>query len=1002
MPDTEKTQNATTELTPQLTPQKAATSHKAMNGNGASASGSSGGASSNEPSKDGSGASKPSQVTEPKGSPVPPAAVGGAAPPGDGTPPGGGITPGDHGGGGGGGNIIDIQIERELQDSYLTYAMSTIMDRALPDVRDGLKPSQRRILVAMNDLNLRPGKKHLKCAKIAGDTSGNYHPHGEGVIYPTLVNMGQHWRMRSTLIDPQGNFGSIAPDPPAAMRYTEARMTHAAVDMLDDLKLDTVDFQPNYDDRLMEPMILPAKFPNLLINGGVGIAVGMATSLAPHNPVEIFDGIVRVLEKHDITLGELMTDVVEEDKVVRRGIKGPDFPTGGIILGRGGIAEAYSTGRGRVTLRGRVRIEPLEGSKDRQQLVVEQIPYNLGLRTFIESISTAIEAEKITDISDARDESSAKSPVRVVIELKRGADPAVVENQLYQFTPLQQTFSIYNIALVNRQPRTLSLIEMIKYYIEHRTIVIRRRTTFLLNEARKRAHVLEGMIFAVCDIDEVIKLIRSSQTRVEAIEKLMARKFQILDSHPFAAQIPPRLMEMVRRAKEKGGSGGDWGVMLSRIQAETICNMRLSQLVGLEIERLVDDYRQVVAQILDFEDILAKPERVRAMIKADCEEMKSRYLTTKVVVPGNADTKRYLGDRVTEIQDGGDGSAIDIGALIQVEDMAVTISNQGYAKRVVLSTYRQQGRGGKGIIGGATKEEDFIEHMFVASTHDDLLCFTDKGRCFKIKVYELPEMPRTSKGRPIVNLIELKDGEKVRGFLAIKDFEQSSHFLTFISKQGIVKRTPLKDYRNVNKSGLIAVGLKEGGDGKPADEILDVLETTGDDDVLLATASGMSIRFDEQDARVMGRPAAGVKGIELSESDEVIGAVRVPMRRNPDDTTTTIDPSLTLLTISENGYGKRTPIDEYRVAPETGPMRSQSRGGKGRVDIDASERNGKSVAALGIMPGDDVVVTTKNGMTVRMPTAEIRETGRGAQGVRVTKLDEGDTVVAAARVAKED
>ncbi len=986
MPDTEKT--------PLRVP---VTSPKSVPGNGVPA-----------PSDD-STPSKPSHVKEPKGSPVantpapapsndPAAGGAGGVPPGDGTPPGGGGSGSSGGSGGsgdhGGGHITDIPIERELQDSYLTYAMSTIMDRALPDVRDGLKPSQRRILVAMNDLNLRPGKKHLKCAKIAGDTSGNYHPHGEGVIYPTLVNMGQHWRMRSTLIDPQGNFGSIAPDPPAAMRYTEARMTHAAVDMLDDLKLDTVDFQPNYDDRLMEPTVLPAKFPNLMVNGGVGIAVGMATSLAPHNPVEIFDGIIRTLERPDIPLGELMTDVVENGKVLRRGIKGPDFPTGGIILGRGGIVESYATGRGRVTVRGRVRVEPLDGSKDRQQIVIEQIPYNLGLRTLIESIGDAIEAEKITDISDARDESSAKSPVRVVIELKRGADPAVVENQLYQFTPLRQTFSMHNIALVNRQPRTLSLVEMIKYYIEHRTVVIRRRTSYLLNEARKRAHVLEGMIFAVCDIDEVIKLIRSSQTRVEAIEKLMVKRFRIADSHPFVSKIPPRLMEMVHRAKAKGGA--DWGVTLSRIQAETICNMRLSQLVGLEIERLVDDYRQVVAQIEDFEDILARPERVRAMIRQDCEEMRSRYITTKVVVPGNPDTKRYLGDRVTEIQDGGDGSAIDIGALIQVEDMAVTISNQGYAKRVVLSTYRQQGRGGKGIIGGATKEEDFIGHMFVASTHDDLLCFTNTGRVFRLKVYELPEMPRTSKGRPIVNHIELKEGEKVRAFLAIKDFEQSSHFLTFISKQGIVKRTPLKDYRNVNKSGLIAVGLKDG------DRILDVLETTGDDDVLLATAGGMSIRFDEQDARVMGRPASGVKGIELTDGDEVIGAIRVPMKRNPDETTTTIDPSLTLLTISEFGYGKRTPIDEYRVAPEAGPMRSQSRGGKGRVDIDASERNGKSVAALGVMAGDDVVVTTKNGMTVRMPTAEIRETGRGAQGVRVTKLDEGDTVVAAARVVSED
>ncbi len=978
MPDTEKT------------PQKS--TNTAANGHGTGASGTAEG---------GPNPAKPVEVSSAKAAPAaaeianatPPAASSGGAnvPPGDGSPPGGSGGSGGAGGPGdhGGGHITDIQIERELQDSYLTYAMSTIMDRALPDVRDGLKPSQRRILVAMNDLNLRPGKKHLKCAKIAGDTSGNYHPHGEGVIYPTLVNMGQNWRMRSTLIDPQGNFGSIAPDPPAAMRYTEARMTYAAVDMLDDLKLGTVDFQPNYDDRLTEPTVLPAKFPNLMVNGGVGIAVGMATSLAPHNPVEIFDGIIRVLEKPDLSLGELMTDVLEGEKVIRRGIKGPDFPTGGVILGRGGIVEAYSTGRGRVTLRGRVRVEPIEGSKDRQQIVVEQIPYNLGLRTFIENISEAIENEKITDISDARDESSAKSPVRIVIELKRGADAGVVENQLYQFTPLQQTFSIHNIALVNRQPRTLSLLEMIRYYIEHRTVVIRRRTTFLLNEAKQRAHKLEGMIYAVCDIDQVVKLIRSSSTRAEALDRLVAHKFRIANS-PFVDMLPERMAQMVKRSPD--------GVMLSRTQAETICDMRLSQLVGLEIERLVQNYREIVAQIEDYEDILAKPERVRAIIKQDCEEMRARYVTTKVVIMGGptSDSKRFLGDRVTEIQDGGDGSAIDIGALIQVEDMAVTISNQGYAKRVVLSTYRQQGRGGKGIIGGTTKDEDFIEHMFVASTHDDLLCFTNTGRCFKIKVYELPELPRTSKGRPIINLIELKEGEKVRAFQAIKDFEQSSHFLTFVSKQGIVKRTPLKDYRNVNKSGLIAVGLKEG------DEILDVLETTGDDDVLLATAGGMAIRFDEADARVMGRPASGVKGIELNEGDAVIGVVRVPMRRNADETTTTIDPSLTLLTISENGYGKRSPIDEYRVAPETGPMRSQSRGGKGRMDIDASERNGKSVAAIGVMATDDVVVTTKSGMTVRMPTGEIRETGRGAQGVRVTKLDEGDKVVAAARVASED
>ena len=479
------------------------------------------------------------------------------------------------------------------------------------------------------------------------------------------------------------------------------------------------------------------------------------------------------------------------------------------------------------------------------------------------------------------------------------------------------------------------------------------------------------MIYAVCDIDEVIKLIRSCRTRQEAIDRLMGA----------ASNRPnPRLLQQAPRPNPRHRRrAGDSGVFLTRVQAETICNMRLSQLVGLEIERLVDDYRKVVEEIADFEDILATPARVDAIIIADCEQMKARY-------------GGRLGERLTEIQEGGDGANINLEHLIQVEDMAVTISNQGYAKRVALSTYRQQGRGGKGVIGGATKDDDFIEHMFVASTHDDLLCFTNTGRVFKIRVYELPELPRTSKGRPIVNFIDLKEGETVRAFLPVKNFEAGSTYLTFVSAQGIVKRTPLKDYRNVHKSGLIAVGLKED------DRLLDVLETTGNDDILLATAEGMSIRFDEQDVRVMGRPAAGVKGIELADGDEVIGAVRVPMRREGDETTT-IDPTLALLTICENGYGKRTLLDEYRVAPENGPMRSQSRGGKGRVDINTSERNGRAVAALGVWTRDDVVVTSRGGMTVRMPVGEIRETGRGTQGVRIVKLEEGDKVVAAARVA---
>lgn len=871
---------------------------------------------------------------------------------------------------------MDQDIGRELQDSYLTYAMSTIMDRALPDVRDGLKPSQRRILVAMNDLNLKPGKKHYKCAKIAGDTSGNYHPHGEQVVYPTLVFMAQKWRMRVPLIDPQGNFGSILGDPPAAARYTEARMAHGAVDMLADLTLGTVDFQPNYDDRLEEPTVLPGRFPNLLINGGIGIAVGMATSLAPHNPTEILDAIVRVIDNPAITLAELMQDVVDQDgKVVRRGVKGPDFPTGGVVLGRRGIVEAYATGRGKVTLRGTCHVEKIDGKSDREMIVIDSIPYMVNQTGLVEKIVDAVNDDKIQDVSYVNDESNRDAPTKVVLHLKKGADARVVEKQLYEFTPLQETFSINNLALVNRQPRTMSLRELIDCYIGHREDVIRRRTAHLLREARKRAHVLEGMIYAVCDIDEVIRIIRSSATREEAIARLMEKRFQIPASHPHAAKLPPRLLARLAAAKDEGG------VLLSRIQAETIGGMRLIQLVGLEIEKLISEYHQVAAEIDDLESILASRARVLAIIKDDCVEMRARFDAPRITTIDDADVD------------------IDIAELIPVQDVALTISRDGYAKRVPLDTYRAQGRGGKGIKAGETKDEDFIEHVFVASTHDDLLCFTDTGRVFKIKVFEVPEMSRTAKGRALVNLLELKPGqdgapsEKCRAFLNVKNFEEGSEFLTFVSRQGIVKRTALKEYRNVNKGGIIAVGLKDG------DALLDVTLTRGADDILLATANGMAIRFNEQDARLMGRSAAGVKGIELEDGDEVIGVVAVPMNPSAGEAEgTTADTGLALLTITENGYGKRTPVDEYRVQSEDGTMRSQSRGGKGRIDIKTSDRNGKAVAALGVHASDDVMVVSKGGQLVRTKAGEIRETGRAAQGVRVVTLDAGDSVIAAARI----
>ncbi|PHQ82616.1 MAG: DNA gyrase subunit A [Phycisphaera sp.] len=868
------------------------------------------------------------------------------------------------------GKVVDLEIEVELKNSYLTYAMSTIMDRALPDVRDGLKPSQRRILVAMNDLGLRPNRKHLKCAKIAGNTSGDYHPHGESVIYPTLVGMAQKWKMRVPLIDPQGNFGSIEGDPPAAMRYTESRMTWAAMDLMADIKLDTVDFQPNYDDRLVEPTVLPGKFPNLLINGGMGIAVGMATSLPPHNPNEIFDAITRLIDNPDISLADIMTDEVDEEgNIIRLGVKGPDFPTGGVILGRRGIMDAYSTGRGKVTVRGVCHIEE---SGNRQAIVIDQIPYSLVQNNLVEKIVDAAKDDRIKDISDVRNESGRNAQTRIVIELKKAGDPAVVENQLYQFTPLQQTFSMIHIALVGRRPRTLALLEMLQLYIDHRVDVVRRRTAHLLREAKKKAHVLEGMIFAVCDIDEVIRIIRASKTRDEAIQKLVEKRFQILADHEHAAIIPVRMMNMIRALDEVGGA------LLTRVQAETIGNMRLIQLTGLEIERLVKDYADIVGEIEGYELILGDHQRVLDILKEDCLEMRERYSR----------------DRKTDIQDAvGD---IDLESLIKEHEVTVTISHQGYAKRLPLDTYRSQARGGKGIRASESKDDDFIERVFVASTHDNLLVFTDQGRVFKLKVYELPEMSRTSKGRSIVNLVKLRAGERARVYLTVDDFTDEGKYLTFVSKAGIVKRTPLREYQNVNRSGLIAVGVKEG------DEILNVLLTEGSDDLIIVTDKGMSIRFNEGDVRLMGRGAAGVKGIDLAGNSIAIAADRIAMQPDPEDDeqTATVDPTLSLLTVTENGYGKRTLVDEYRVQPEAGPMRSQSRGGKGRRDIRSTDRNGLSVAGCIVMDSDDIVVISRNGQLVRMPVNSISQYSRGTQGVRVVGLKDGDSVVAVARVAE--
>jgi DNA gyrase subunit A len=835
--------------------------------------------------------------------------------------------------------VVDLEIDRELHDSYLTYAMSTIMDRALPDVRDGLKPSQRRILVAMNDLNLSPGRKHIKCAKIAGDTSGNYHPHGESVIYPTLVNLGQWWKTRYLLVDKQGNFGSIEGDPPAAMRYTEARMTAVATQLLEDLDQDTVDFKPNYDERLEEPMVLPGKFPNLLCNGSSGIAVGMASSIPPHNAAEICRAIVATIDDPQIGLDRLLEIV-----------PGPDFPTGGRIMGRRGIAEAYATGRGRVIVRGRVHRDKVGG---RDAIVIDEIPYQVDQSNLIEKIVDAAKSGRIPDISEVRNHSGRDAATRILVVLKRGGDPEVVERQLYEFTPLQHTFSIINIALVNSQPRTLSFKQIVQSHIDHRREVIRRRTEFQLRQARQQAHRLEGLVLAVLDLDEVIAAIRSSESREEAIAKLMRLRFRIPADHPRAGEIPQRLRDLAAQ--------GD-GVALTRPQAEAIGALRLIQLTGLEIARLLKELNELTAEIARLEEILENPAVLMGIVRADAEEI----------------GRRFGDERRTSIEEN-EAEDFVIGDLIPEHPVAVSVSHAGYIKRLPLDTYRTQGRGGTGVKGGEIHEDDYLEHLLVCSSHDDLLCFTNTGRVFKIKVFQLPELSRTSRGRAIVNLLELRDGERIRAFLPVADFEKGEHYLFFATAKGRVKRSALKDYRNVNRSGIIAILLQE------ADRLIDVLLTSGEDHVLLASASGMAIRFDENDARVMGRSAAGVRGMDLREGDEIVGVVRC-------------DEGADLLTVTERGYGKRTPLSEYLVQSEDGSSRPQSRGGKGRIDIRTTERNGSVASVRCVVEGDGLMLVSEGGMVVRIAVDTVSRIGRNTQGVRVARVKDGDRLVATARI----
>jgi DNA gyrase subunit A len=844
--------------------------------------------------------------------------------------------------------IEDLQIEQELQDSYLTYAMSTIMDRALPDVRDGLKPSQRRILVAMRDLNLGPRSKHLKCAKIAGNTSGDYHPHGESIVYPTLVRLAQDWSLRYPLIHGQGNFGSTDGDPPAAMRYTEARPSLVESELLADLEYDTVDFQPNYDDRLMEPTVLPGKFPNLLVNGSTGIAVGMACNLLPHNLREICDAIVRVIDKPETDLNELLQIV-----------PGPDFPTGGTICGKDGIVEGYRSGRGRIMLRAKMSVE--EGRNGRQSVIVDEIPYGIIRKNIVESVAEAVKKGLINDISAINDESGRQHKVRIVVDLKRDADPQLVINQLYEYTPCQITVSMINIALVNRQPRTMGLKELIEHFIAHRKVVITRRTKFLLKKAQQRAHILEGLIFAVCDIDEVIRLIRACKTREEAIEKLRLRAFRIAVDHPFAPQIPQRLMDRVA-AKP---------VLLTQVQAEAIGRLQLIQLVGLEIEKLVNEYREVAEEIEGYEAILRDDDLVMDIIREDTLEMKEKY--------GD--------DRRTEIT-GGVG-AFNMDALIAQEDVVVTVSHNGYIKRLPTDTYRAQSRGGRGIKGTESREGDFVEHLFVANTHDYLMFFTNQGRVYERRVYDVPEGSRTSQGRSVANLLEFQKDEKIANVLAVKDFGKDESFLMFATKRGVVKKTALSAYANIRTNGIIAIGLEDG------DTLVAVEITGGNDQILLGTKQGMAIRFKETDVRAMGRPAGGVRGIELTEHnepeekspgmDEVVSMIVIPHGDAGD--------VCMVLTACVNGFGKRTPVDAYRLI---------KRGGKGVINIKTNDRNGNVVGMAAVCDTDELMLITEKGILIRTRVEEIRETGRNAAGVKLIRVDEGDRLVAMAKVDAEE
>ena len=801
-----------------------------------------------------------------------------------------------------------IAIEDEMKSSYLDYAMSVIVGRALPDVRDGLKPVHRRILFGMNEMGLASNRAYRKSAKIVGEIMGNYHPHGDSAIYDTLVRMAQDFNMRYLLVDGQGNYGSMDGDSPAAMRYTEARMTKLAEEMLADIDKDTVDFGPNYDESREEPLVLPTRVPNLLINGAGGIAVGYATNIPTHNIAEVIDGLLLLLENPEVTIPELM-----------RKIPGPDFPTAGFIYGVSGIKDAYESGRGLLTLRAKVVVETDERT-DRERLIVTEIPYQVNKVSLIKKIAELVQEDRIRGISDLRDESSDREGVRVVIELKRGEIPLVVLNNLYKHTPLETTFGVIMLALVNNRPEILNLKQILHHFLEHRREVVVRRTAFELKKAEERAHILEGLKIALDNLDAVIALIRGSQSPDEARAGLM-RQFG-----------------------------------LTEIQATAILDMRLQRLTQLERTKLVEEYQDVLKQIEYLKSVLASEALVRTIIKDELTEIR----------------EAYKDERRTQIVK--EEAEISLEDLIAEEEVIVSISHAGYIKRNAVSLYRAQRRGGKGKIGMGIKEEDFVEDLFTASTHDSLLFFTDAGKVYWLKVHEIPEASRAAKGKALVNLLALSSHEKVTATLPVKEF-RDDRYIVMGTKKGIIKKTELSAFSNPRQGGIIALGLESG------DKLIGVQLTDGQREILLGTRQGMTIRFKEDEVRPMGRNAYGVKGITLEEGNEVIGMETI----TPDSTTS-------ILTVTEGGYGKRTPVGEYRV---------QGRGGKGIISVKTTERNGLAVGFLQVRDDDEIMLMAAQGNVLRCKVDDIREIGRNTQGVRILELDgEGDRVVGVARLAE--